>query len=74
VDGEKSLQNVPCPSDIERLRPSLADVARGGADNTGIQGAVDAVGVALGAMEALKGDGGGPEVTECSCQWGWGTG
>ena len=49
----------------------LGDVACGGADSTGIW---DVVGIAVDAVEADKGDGGGPEVTECSCQWGWGAG
>jgi hypothetical protein len=50
----------------------LGDVAHGGADSTGVRGAVDVFGVAVGAVEAHKGDGGNPEVTEGS--WGWGAG
>jgi len=45
-------------------------MARGGADSTGIRGAVGVFVIAMGAVEAHKGDGGGPDVRECL----WGAG
>jgi len=50
-----------CQEEARSTDP-LGDVARSGADSTGIRGATDVVGVGVGAVEVHKGSGGGPEV------------